>query len=363
MQLHLVGGFLGSGKTTAIMAAARDLISAGKTVGIITNDQGKYLVDTGFFKLADMPTVEVTGGCFCCNYDDLDKRLDDLIDLAHPDAIFAESVGSCADLVATVIKPMLSLRASHLVPSSFSVFVDCRLLRLHLMGESLPFAEDVIYIFEKQIEEAGLVIINKTDLLSQARLKEVQELFQLAYPQKASVLQNSLALNGTAAWLKTISSGGAPLPETNLEINYQRYGSGEAQLAWLDEEWTLPVKDGNGRAAVIRILNHIVIALKKHNIPIGHLKFLLEWGDRHVKLSLTTLEQPGWLDDLPQLNGATIKLLINGRVQMDASLFKDLVDDAIKSNESESDARHSSAFHPSQPQPTHRFFDKPEEIL
>jgi G3E family GTPase len=50
MQLHLVGGFLGSGKTTAILAAARELISQGKSVGIITNDQGKYLVDTSFFK-------------------------------------------------------------------------------------------------------------------------------------------------------------------------------------------------------------------------------------------------------------------------------------------------------------------------
>ena len=48
MQIHLVGGFLGSGKTTAIIAAARQLISRGQTVGIITNDQGKFLVDTVF---------------------------------------------------------------------------------------------------------------------------------------------------------------------------------------------------------------------------------------------------------------------------------------------------------------------------
>jgi len=249
----------------------------------------------------------------------------------------------------------VNLRAARLVPSSFSVFVDCRLLRLHLMGELLPFAEDVIYIFEKQIEEAGLVVINKTDLLSDARLREVEDLFRLAYPEKAFLLQSSLASNGTDAWIKTISSGGAPLPETTLDINYQRYGAGEAQLAWLDEAWTLPIKDGNGHNLIIETLNRIVSALKKQRIPIGHLKFLVEAGDVHAKLSLTTLEQPGWLDELPQFNAASIKLLINGRVQMDAIQFKVLVDGILNSNDLQPSISHSSAFHPGQPRPTYRY--------
>ena len=68
MDLHVVGGFLGSGKTTAIIGAAKELIRRGKKVGIITNDQGKYLVDTAFFRAENIPTMEVTGGCFCCNF-------------------------------------------------------------------------------------------------------------------------------------------------------------------------------------------------------------------------------------------------------------------------------------------------------
>ncbi len=49
-HLHLVNGFLGSGKTTAIVAAARQHIARGERVGIVTNDQGRYLVDTGFVR-------------------------------------------------------------------------------------------------------------------------------------------------------------------------------------------------------------------------------------------------------------------------------------------------------------------------
>ena len=96
-------------------------------------------------------------------------------------------------------------------------------------------------------------------------------------------------------------------------------------------------------------------ALKKKNIPIGHLKFLVEAGDVHVKLSLTTLEQSGWLDELPQLNAPTIRLLINGRVQMDAGQFKNMVDGTLKSNGIQPLVSRSSAFHPGLPQPTHRF--------
>src|SRR5512142_726693 len=108
-HLHLVGGFLGSGKTTAIINAAKRLIAQGRRVGVITNDQGKYLVDTAFFRLESIPALEVTGGCFCCNYDDLKGRLAQLIASAGPEVIFAESVGSCADIVATVVKPLLEL--------------------------------------------------------------------------------------------------------------------------------------------------------------------------------------------------------------------------------------------------------------
>jgi len=87
MDLHIVGGFLGSGKTTAITWASKLLMAQGKRVGVVTNDQGKYLVDTAFFQLSNIPAVEVTGGCFCCNYDDLEKRINQLKETQQPDVI------------------------------------------------------------------------------------------------------------------------------------------------------------------------------------------------------------------------------------------------------------------------------------
>ena len=46
MDLYLVNGFLGSGKTTAIAHACKQLIQQNIKAAVITNDQGKQQVDS-----------------------------------------------------------------------------------------------------------------------------------------------------------------------------------------------------------------------------------------------------------------------------------------------------------------------------
>ena len=252
---------MGSGKTTAIIGAAKLLLAKGKRVGapagagvgIVTNDQGRYLVDTAFVRLSlpGVLAVEVTGGCFCCNYDDLNARLEQIVALACPDVIFAESVGSCADLVATVVRPLLALAAERFAPSSFSVFADARLLRRRLLGLEMPFSDDVVYIFDQQIAEAGLLVVNKADLLRPAELEETRCLVDRHFAGRLVQFQNSLAapeapLAGVGQWLARIEGGSVPLPQRSLEMDYARYAAGEAGLAWLDEEIHLEGADGRG---------------------------------------------------------------------------------------------------------------------
>ena len=67
----MVGGFLGAGKTTALVRLAGRLQAAGQRVGLITNDQSVGLVDTALAAAHDLPVEEITGGCFCCRFDSL----------------------------------------------------------------------------------------------------------------------------------------------------------------------------------------------------------------------------------------------------------------------------------------------------
>lgn len=359
MNIHLVGGFLGSGKTTAIIGAAKLLMAQGKTVGIITNDQGRYLVDTAFFRLADLPTVEVTGGCFCCNYTELDEQIDTLIKTIQPDVIFAESVGSCADLISTVVKPLQNLRESNATASSFSVFTDARLLRLHLMGEELPFSENVSYIFAKQIEEAGLLVVNKRDLLSDAAAEALLAQAREAYPQKAVRLQSAFSDESIAEWAALIESGTLPLPQDSLEIDYDRYGAGEAELAWLDEQLVFEARDGNGGAVVRHLLMEMMDEITANDYPIGHLKYEIESAGRSLKLSFVSLSDDGEAVDVPDLPDGSIRLLVNGRVQVGAEALRALVDEAVRRTASAFGVliqqSEVDAFHPGFPNPIHRY--------
>ena len=144
MTIHLLSGFLGSGKTTAIQYACSELIKQQKKVGVITNDQGIRLVDGELFEHLNIPNRQVVNGCFCCNYDDLDESIQSLISTNNPDIIFAESVGSCTDLVATVMKPLLQYHPESKV--TISTFADARLLQI-LLNENAPFSMKASGIF------------------------------------------------------------------------------------------------------------------------------------------------------------------------------------------------------------------------
>jgi G3E family GTPase len=109
VRIVLLGGFLGAGKTTAIARLARCFQDRGLKVGIITNDQADELVDTLTLQSQGFAVDQVAGACFCCHFNALTHSAAALLERESPQVILAEPVGSCTDLVATVIRPLLKM--------------------------------------------------------------------------------------------------------------------------------------------------------------------------------------------------------------------------------------------------------------
>src|SRR5579862_302 len=109
IRFVMVGGFLGAGKTTTLSRLARLYMNRGQRVGLVTNDQAQDLVDTHSLQAQGFAVEEVAGACFCCRFGDLIGKVDRLQNSEHPDVILAEPVGSCTDLVATVVQPLRDL--------------------------------------------------------------------------------------------------------------------------------------------------------------------------------------------------------------------------------------------------------------
>ena len=175
----MVGGFLGAGKTSTISRLARHYMSLGKKVGIVTNDQTTDLVDTQSLRSQGFDVGEVAGSCFCCNFNALTSTVEGLGEGELPDIILAEPVGSCTDLVATVIRPLTEVYGVPLDIAPCGVILKpshgLRILR----GEATSgFSPKANYIFRKQIEEADFVVINRVDELSADDVSELQSLIE-----------------------------------------------------------------------------------------------------------------------------------------------------------------------------------------
>ena len=206
----MIGGFLGAGKTTAILKIADRLKQQGLRVGLISNDQSIGLVDTGMFAASGFSVEEITGGCFCCKFNSLLDASKKLAAGSSPDVFIAEPVGSCTDLKATVDYPLRRLYGEDYEVAPLSVLVDpVRALRILGVEQGKSFTDKVAYIYGKQLEEADILVINKTDLLSPERLEALRAALAARYPKAKIVAASVRQDKGIDGWLADILNGSA----------------------------------------------------------------------------------------------------------------------------------------------------------
>ena len=285
MDLYLISGFLGSGKTSSIIEMSKHLMRQGKKVGVVTNDQGKYLVDTAFIRASHIPVVDVQSGCFCSNYQDLIRQLDELKNLIDPDVVFAESIGSAGNLVGTVMTPMLE--GSDHRPNSLSCMVDVRLLLRLVRNEYLPFSDSVNATFMNQMNESDLLIINKIDLLSSSDVAELKNGIPGIFGTKTVVFQSAFSTDDIEKTLHQIAAIKARVA-ADLSYDPALHQKALDKLIWNEQVYTLENETGI-RAEIEAIISDLLLKLKAEHGIIAHIKILIEHSEGAVKLSITSL--------------------------------------------------------------------------
>lgn len=351
MQIQLLSGFLGSGKTTAIRQACGTLLKEGVSVGVITNDQGIRLVDGYFFKQLGIPERQVGNGCFCCNYNDLDKSIGELVKQHDPKVIFAESVGTCTDIVATVMKPLLRYRKISGI--SLTTVADARLLQMIISGKKI-FDEEVEYIFFRQLEEAGIILINKIDLVNKELLAEITEYLQDRYPGKKLIFQSSIAKDDGAEWLSFISAQPAQTSLPSIDVDYDFYATGEAKMGYLDQQLLVVSERQAAVRDAMQIIKGFVEKVKDAAVPVGHIKF---WLNDRYKLSYTATTATELPTDSEIEPAAHCTLVVNARAQTEPAKLYAMMYEVIGGGGYNVQTINSSFFKPGYPRPTHRLQD------
>lgn len=358
----MIGGFLGAGKSTSVVKLAHHLRNRGLRVGLITNDQGAGLVDTALMQSHGFAVEEIAGGCFCCRFTSLMEAADNLAKESRPDVFIAEPVGSCTDLVASVSYPLRRIYGDSFAIAPLSVLADpVRARRILGLEPGRAFSDKVIYVYQKQLEEADLIVINKCDLLETAQVQELRAALAARFPKADVLVCSARHETGLLAWFDRITSSEQDSLEA-IQLDYDTYAEGEAQLGWLN--CTVEVSSQHpflGDDLLSSLAVDIQRQLNTAGVEIAHLKVTLSPHDESGELAVINLVRNDFVPELSQTLSdplETGQLILNLRAEAPPEQLQAVVEQALCGSKGAEGLRlsieHLEQFRPGRPQPTYR---------
>ncbi|MDA8744654.1 cobalamin biosynthesis protein P47K [Rubripirellula amarantea] len=359
----LIGGFLGAGKTTLVGQLAKRYTDEGKSVGIVTNDQAADLVDTHNLRSLGFEVGEVAGACFCCSFDNLVETCGKLGDGQMPEILIAEPVGSCTDLVATVILPLQQLLGEQFELAPFGVLLKPshgQKILAPQEGSRSGFSPQAEYIFQKQLEEADYLMIGRADQLSGEAADALRDRLGQVAPDVPVVLVSPKTGTGVDEVLGYIESpmiAGRRL----LDIDYDTYAIGEAELGWVNLTADVtPAGELDLDAFVGELVGDVARSISEScDGQIAHLKASIIADDTQAVANVVSNDSPV---DIGLASGRTIttpvRVIINARVAMDPDQLETICTSSLKAIASKHNAQAISlsahSLRPGRPTPTHR---------
>jgi G3E family GTPase len=355
-RIAIIGGFLGAGKTTLITQMAKSLMKDGKKVGIIMNDQGTDLVDSQYSCQQGLDTCDVQGGCFCCRFPDFMNDAEGLIRKSKPDIIIAEPVGSCTDLLATVIGPLKVVYAEAFSVAPLVIVMDAsRAIAEGFTRETLRG-----YLRHHQIEEAEFIILSKVDLVKSSQVKEISQVIGEINPAAKVIPYSSVNGKGLEKVLTVIDSKKTS-SRAPKDIDYDKYAKAEAELGWYNGKVEF-VADSKVDAYDLNMKVLRQIASEYAPADIAHAKVMIVSESNAVKMSMVGSELS--VDGVKGSRSAQGKteMFVNARIASSPEKLRKSVREAVNSTLKESGLVvkefKDDCFSPSPPRPFYRITKK-----
>lgn len=358
-KMILVGGFLGSGKTTLLHTCASMMEELGKNVGVITNDQTDQLVDTIYLNHDLKAVKEVSGSCFCCNFNGFADAFQTLQNDYKAEIIFAEPVGSCTDLSATILQPVKKDYKETIELAPFTVLTDPARLHDILHDGINDIHPSAAYIIEKQLEEADIILINKKDILTDEECDTLICEASSRFPEKKILACSAITGEGVSAWLDMVDAM-KESGTTITSVDYDIYAEGEACLGWLNATVSLKGNGTDWNAFLKTLLEDVDKTLKDANQAIGHIKAMIMAKDTCVLGNITGTSKEVSIRGCAAQEETAI-LTFNARAEIGKDELAALAEEKIRKT---ADTYHV-AFNinelncliPGRPNPTYRFSD------
>ena len=182
-KIDIISGFLGAGKTTLIKKLLKEALNGTKVV-LIENEFGEIGIDGGFLKEAGIEITEMNSGCICCSLvGDFETSLGQVMDQYAPERILIEpsGVGKLSDVMRAIQN--IAEKTADMELNSAVTVVDVSKAKVYIKN----FGE----FFLNQIENAGTIILTRTDKADQKKIEEAVELIR-QHNDKATIITTPL---------------------------------------------------------------------------------------------------------------------------------------------------------------------------
>lgn len=173
VPVYLLAGFLGSGKTTLLKRWLEAAEAEGMKPAVVMNELGEVNLD-GIEIGRDVRMAEMLGGCICCTVrGDLGMEMLKLIEEHEPDILLIESTGAAnpLDIIDAVGDASMLKRVGlkHVV-----TVVDAK----HLQAQRDKGKGQTYRLMKEQIRCATILLLNKTDLVTERETDELERLIR-----------------------------------------------------------------------------------------------------------------------------------------------------------------------------------------
>ena len=178
-KIDIISGFLGAGKTTLIKKLLKEAL-AGTKVVLIENEFGEIGIDGGFLKESGIEITEMNSGCICCSLvGDFETSLKQVMEQYAPERILIEpsGVGKLSDVMRAIQN--IAEASPDMELNSAVTVVDVSKAKVYIKN----FGE----FFINQIENAGTIVLTRTDKADQKKIEEAVELIR-KHNDKATII-------------------------------------------------------------------------------------------------------------------------------------------------------------------------------
>ncbi len=233
------------------------------------------------------------------------------------------------------------------------------------LREGRKFSENVLYIYRKQLEEAEFIVVNKADLLDDSQRDDLVAALEREFPAARVFVVSAREGDGCEAWFEAVLAAEMDTARF-LEIDYDRYGEGEALLGWLNATVEIKADSGLDEFDGNELLQSLAASLKEKlelaGAEVAHLKMTLTPAGDPYEIAAINLVRG---DSTPELSHRLYEpledgeLLLNIRAEVDPDTLEEAATAALESEIAIARAllfriAHLEHFRPGMPVPTHR---------